>query len=186
MVAQTGRRAPVDPDANLDDWSRRLKKVDQLIIKATKEKTILVLITLAMPPIQQLPADDVWKEMVARVQDEFIQRYPRLSKMIETKLEMTPTLYINADAQMLSQLKYERRIAGIDEDKFLSVPSIQEQPNQQSLLIKKSSNLNRAFLPAGSNQVIAVIDSGVDKSHRAFAGKVVRLCPQTDISTATS
>jgi subtilisin len=185
-----GRFAPKIPDDGLTPWQRRLKKFDRLIYKAAQEGTISVGIDLdrvlpqpkseSMTLAEELVFDKVLQDTAFKTIENFLKKYPQLRKTITYQAESFPTLAFEVDATTLGQLKYDKSIISIGQDggeeedraapSEMPEPLPTKPPNQPQLNLS-STALNS---PTGSGKVIIIIDSGIDKTHPAFAGKIIQ------------
>ncbi|MBX3295240.1 MAG: S8 family serine peptidase [Acidobacteria bacterium] len=108
---------------------------------------------------------DARKQEIAEIQNDF------LNKLVSTnvsvlKYQYIPYLVIKADVESLHQMKEMSEVLSIEEDIALQ-PALSESVN----MIGGIASWNAGY--TGSGQTVAIIDSGVDKTHPMFQGKIV-------------
>ncbi|MBA2606268.1 MAG: S8 family serine peptidase, partial [Acidobacteria bacterium] len=119
---------------------------------------------------------------IKRAQGDFLKRFQSLRVTQVKQFEYIPFVAFETDAATLKQMKNDPQIASIEEDE-LSDPTLVES----TALIGAQAAWSSGF--SGAGQAIAILDSGVDKSHPFLAGKVVsEACYSTNsiASSATS
>lgn len=186
-----GRFAPKIPDDGLTPWQRRLQRFDRLIYKATQEGTVRVGIELdVVEPrpkselqtfVEQQTYIDALVDNVTKVREKFLKKYPQLRNKIIDQGEVSAILSLEGDAITLGAMKYDKSIVFIQEIGVnFSAPNETTEPPPSNIPTPPPFNLTS--IPSnttlnsftGSGKVIVVIDSGIDRTHPAFAGKIVQ------------
>ena len=103
---------------------------------------------------------------IKRSQTTFLNRFQSLRVERIKQFEYIPFLAFETDAATLKQMRKDPQILTIEEDE-LSFPTLAESTSLIGAPVAWSSGFS------GAGQTIAILDSGVDKSHPFLAGKVV-------------
>jgi subtilisin len=108
----------------------------------------------------------VQRERIRRKQDEFFQKIPADEISEEKRFRFIPFVAAEIETEALAQLQNDPEILAIEKDE-LAAPTLAEST--------QVVGANAAWMSgfSGAGQTIAVLDSGVDKTHPFFAGKIV-------------
>lgn len=101
---------------------------------------------------------------IASLQSRVIAQLAKPAGVIQFKT--TPHLAMEVDANDLATLRQSGEIESISEDRLLK-PALAEST------VKTGAMQAHAWGNSGAGQIVAILDSGVDKAHPDFAGKVV-------------
>ncbi len=103
---------------------------------------------------------------IKQAQTAFLGRFQKLRVEQFKQFESIPFLAFETDAATLKQMKNDPQILSIQEDE-LSEPALAESTS----LIGAPAAWSSGF--SGAGQTIAILDTGIDKTHPFLAGKVV-------------
>jgi subtilisin len=113
-------------------------------------------------------------------QNTFLQNNQRFGLKNIKKFEYIPYLAFEADAKALVELQKDASILSVQEDE-LAEPALAESTQ----IVGGNSAWASGF--TGSGQVVAILDSGVDKNHSFLSGKVVaEACYSSNIVGSSS
>ncbi|HSK75999.1 MAG TPA: S8 family serine peptidase [Thermoanaerobaculia bacterium] len=121
------------------------------------------------------------RRAIDTAQDAVLDQLDRVDVKLNARFEYIPFLALTVDADALDRLAALPEVSGIAEE-------ILERPSLASSNIAIGTNVAVSQGLTGNGQVIAVLDTGVDKTHPFFAGgKVVsEACYSTTGSGTTS
>jgi subtilisin len=106
------------------------------------------------------------RERIRREQDEFFQRIPADGISEEKRFRFIPFIAAEIETEALARLQNDPEILSIEKDE-LAAPTLVESTQ----VVGAPAAWTNGF--SGAGQTIAVLDSGVDKTHSFFAGKIV-------------
>lgn len=119
------------------------------------------------------------RRAIAQAQDVLLARLSSFKIRDVRKYETIPFIAMEADAAALSHMAASGEVASVEED-TLYFPTLAES----GTLIGAAKAWASGY--AGGGQEIAVLDSGVDKTHPFLAGKVVsEACYSTDAPSSS-
>ncbi|HSF40627.1 MAG TPA: S8 family serine peptidase, partial [Thermoanaerobaculia bacterium] len=121
------------------------------------------------------------RRAIDTAQDAVLDQLDRVDAKVNARFEYIPFLALTVDAEALDRLAALPEVSGIAEE-------ILERPSLASSNIVIGTNVAVTQGLTGNGQVVAVLDTGVDKTHPFFAGgKVVsEACYSTTGSGTTS
>ncbi|OAD23120.1 peptidase S8 and S53, subtilisin, kexin, sedolisin, partial [Candidatus Thiomargarita nelsonii] len=162
-------------------------RVPRLIDKAMQQGTVRVIVGLNIPftPEGQLAAPQAREnqhQTIATTQNVVWQKMARFHARLIAKFKYIPFMTLRVDAEALKQLAQVAEVRSITED--VPVPLIMESSNGVI-----GSNEAWAMGYTGAGQTVAILDTGVDKTHPFFstANKVVsEACYSTNDAFYTS
>jgi subtilisin family serine protease len=147
---------------------RRRRAIADLRAKArVGPVAVIVQFDLPLVPEGLLSGDQVGRQhdLIATVQDQALGALPAGTFSGVKKFETIPYLAIQVDSEALLLLASAPAVISIVEDKA-------NRPMLSTSVQTVQANRVHPYL-TGSGQTIAIIDSGVDKYHPAFGGRVV-------------
>lgn len=143
---------------------------DELIAKAQTKGMVRIIVGLNVP---FQPEADVsrsqaiqQRQRIARVQDELIQRMLSYNITFVKKLSIIPYVVLEVDALALQKLVSDPEVASIEED--APIP-----PTLSDSIPLIGADTVWSFGYSGFGQTVAILDSGIDKTHPFLTGKVV-------------
>src|SRR3990172_11427294 len=146
------------------------EKFDALKAKAGTDKTVRVIVGLdtSFTPKGKLDSlkENDQKNKIKQDQNSLLADLSSYNVKKIHKFEHIPFIAISVDKKTLERLESSPMIASISEDVLHFPMLIQSVP-----LIGAPAAWSSGF--AGQGQFVAILDSGVAKSHSAFAGKTV-------------
>jgi subtilisin family serine protease len=161
-------------------------KFDNLIAKAEDSGTVRVIIGLRTNYSPEgFLADDSKREAqrdaIAEVQNNLIEKIKGYRIESVKQFEFIPFMAMEVDSIALGQIKQLAEVNSLEEDE-LADPTMQ----QSIPLIGAPNAWSSGYTGAG--RTIAVLDTGVDKNHAFFGGRVVsEACYSSNVAgTATS
>jgi subtilisin family serine protease len=120
------------------------------------------------------------RDNIRAIQDSALRKLEGTSFRLHGRFQYIPFLALEVDAATLEQIKELPEVAGIEED-VLERPSLASS----NAVIGSGAALSRGL--TGSGKVIAILDTGVDKTHPFFAGgKVVSEACYSSTTSSTS
>jgi subtilisin family serine protease len=180
------RNFPVQDSWNETDLGRASKKYDALLQKAKERGRVRVIVgldtTFRPEGALSAPQADRQRQGIARVQDRILDRIQNGEVRAVKRFKFIPYMVVEANEEALEALIAQDEVTSVQEDlpEPLVLPS-KATPTQQGpeppllessiALIGANNAFNDGFTGAG--QTIAILDTGVDKSHPFLTGKVV-------------
>lgn len=155
--------------------AQRARTLAQMTAKVQAEGRVRVIIGLRPEGGSEEAVSSNFKDaaaraaMVSRVdrtQQELLDRMSSYSLSSIRRFKYIPYLAMEVDAAALEALASDPEVFSIEEDKLLK-PMLEESIP----LVGAPQAWSQGF--SGSGQTIAILDTGVDKTHRFLAGKVV-------------
>ncbi|MEO8650554.1 MAG: S8 family serine peptidase [Acidobacteriota bacterium] len=138
--------------------------------KALKSGNVRVIVHLAAPFIPEGKASkqsrDAQRLQIKEKQSLFRSKYTGLSAETIKNFKFIPFVAIEADADSLDRMLSDPSILNVEED-TLSAPTLAES----TLLVGAQAAWADGY--SGEGQNIAILDTGVDKTHSFLSGKVV-------------
>jgi subtilisin family serine protease len=174
--------------ASPSSWVPKRLALPGLLEKARAEGTVRVLVRLSMPysPEGLLAADSLVRNQrrsIQEGQDGVLRRLAGTGIRLLARYQFIPYLALEADASALAALRDLPEVAAVEEDVAVPPTLASSVP-----VIGGNSAWTAGF--TGSGQVVAVLDTGVDKSHPFFntgGNKVVsEACYSSTSGDATS
>lgn len=165
---------------SLDNTTRQV-----LAAKLARQSSVRVIVELdaSLPkPLQSLNVlrGLARRQAVNSLQTDFQQKVTAVGARILAQHQHIPFTTLEVDSTTLTQLAAMPEVVGIQED-FLLSPVL-----STSIPVIGADELALAGI-TGENQVIAILDTGVDSSHPFLAGKVIEEgCFSTTDSSSTS
>lgn len=165
----TGTEAQ-SPETEQETQSQKREKFTELIDTAQQTGAVRVIVGLRSEFKSEGRLDSsekqLQREKIKQRQDNFVVRHQtrRIEQLKQFKT--IPFVAFETDAATLEQLKNDSQILSIEEDE-LSPPTLAES----AALVGAPAAWNSGF--SGAGQAIAILDTGVDKSHPFLQGKVV-------------
>ena len=165
-----------------------IRNVETLAAKARANGTVRVIVGLraGSSALGRLTGEESEAALTARgravaqLQDEFLARPALKEARAVKKFKLSPALALDVDLSGLEKLEADPDVASIDED-MLMRPFLAESV----ALIGAPAAWASGF--SGTGQTVAILDSGVDKSHPFLAGKITsEACYSTTSSTPSS
>ncbi len=171
------------PAVDSPSESIKLQTFTKLIESAKQTGTVRVIIGLKsdFKPEGNMsrPQASLQRFDIKQAQTAFLSRFQSLRVAQVKQFEYIPFVAFETDAATLKQMKNDPQILSIEEDE-LSFPTLAES----TALIGAPAAWSSGF--SGAGQTIAILDTGVDKSHPFLAGKVVSEACYSTNSTANS
>ena len=131
---------------------------------------IIVGVRIAFTPEGMLPANSValQRERIATMQSAVLNKVVSLNKnrAIPKRFAIIPFMSIEADPAELEALTNLAEVSSIEEDR-VATPS----DSQSDAVTGGAAAWNMGY--SGAGQTIAILDSGVDKTHPFLTGKVI-------------
>jgi len=162
---------PLWPQALLSKAPQPLRTFDSLIAKAQSTGSVMVIVRLNVP---FQPEGSIWREEGINAQRKAIEMAHE--SVLETlsglnvsnikRYSYVPYIALQVDSSALEAMRSNPNIASIIED--VPVPPLL---NVSAPLIGAPAAWARGF--SGAGQTVAILDTGVDKTHPFLAGKVV-------------
>lgn len=151
-----------------DDESRRQRLATHIIDQADADGTIGVIVRLDMALHGEgRPLTDEERTAILQIrQDELVARIQGRGRGIK-KYTAIPYLAMRVTPSELDRLLADPEVAGIEEDVLLH-PMLKE-----STKIVGAARLWLNTGVTGENQIVAVVDSGVDPTHPMLRGKII-------------
>jgi hypothetical protein len=158
---------PQDVSEGLPAPGIRPEVVGALRQKARDQREVRVLVRLAAPFTpegRQSSAQAVRDQRLAidRTQDTVLRKLEKERVKLHARFEYIPFLALEVDAKALDLLASLPEVSGIEEDRF-------DKPSLVSSTAVIGSGVAWASGWTGDGQVIAVLDTGVDKTHPFFS-----------------
>ena len=147
-------------------------KAVELLKKAQQNGTVMVIVGLKTPPFQpegklnSAAAVDAQRVAIKTAQSSLLSRLTGVQAGSVKQFETIPFMALQVNAEGLAALAADPEVISLEED--VAVPAT----------LTESTPLVRAPEAwaaggSGSGQVVAVLDTGVDKNHPFLTGKVV-------------
>lgn len=148
----------------------RQKQFNELIEKAQKRGSVRVIVGL---PVEFQPEGYLsesrqiaQRDSIRQAQDVLLARLAPFAVQNVYRLEFIPFIIFAADAAALETMKNAPEVVSITEDLPLKQSLAESLP-----IVGAPGGVANGF--SGAGQAIAILDTGVDKNHPMFAGKVV-------------
>ncbi len=163
--------------------NRSAEAVDQLLQKANEQARVPVIVTLNATPSRGVHATDKKdRDKVAKSRDALLREIGP-ADALKTSDEM-PVVAFHATADQLKKLRRSSNVVDVVEDREVEVPndvmgtSSNGAASGQQIADRWDDTRVRADVARangwnGTGQVVAVIDSGVDRTNPYLAGDVV-------------
>lgn len=143
---------------------------ENLLVQAQKTGSVRVIVGLQteFTPEGNLREADVSMQRIGikQAQDLFLSRFQSFYVRDLKRFEYIPFIAFEADAETLRQMQGDSSIKTIQED-VLGEPALAESTQ----IVSATAAWNSGY--TGSGQTIAILDSGVDKNHGFFNGRVI-------------
>ena len=163
VQAQTDSSNPLFDQKRQADFARLIDEAQD-----TGKIRVIVRLNVDAVPVGNLSREQLAQQKLAieEKQDQFLVdlQSSRIDKV--TEFEFMPYLAFETDAPTLEQIKSDPRVLSIEKDE-LAEPTLLESTN----IVGAPLAWNSGF--SGGGQAIAILDTGVDKSHNFLSGKVV-------------
>ena len=170
--------------------SERLERLfDTLIARAETRGSVLVIVGVRAPftPEGELPNEEAvqfQRAVIARAQEAMLRRLPELRSDSVKQFESIPYVALEIDTHGLQALRNSSETISIEDDRVVA-PTLQE-----STAVIGAQNAWAAG-SSGQGQTVAILDTGVDKTHsflqQAGSTKVVsEACFSTTSDTLKS
>ena len=162
---------------------KKQEKLNELIEKAARKGTARVIVGIGGDFQAEgfLGEQGVGEQRrkIRDAQEKFLDRHGARIGQVK-RFEFIPFLAFEADAGALEQLKADEQIESVEED-VLAKPTLAESTR----LTGATAAWSMGF--SGSGQAVAILDTGVDKSHTFLSGKVVsEACYSTTYATGNA
>ncbi|HEX7312943.1 MAG TPA: glycoside hydrolase domain-containing protein [Pyrinomonadaceae bacterium] len=162
----------------------------RLISKAEETGSVRVIVGLGVPfvPEGALTASQARSQSarIAQAQDNLLSRLSALGARSAKKFPFIPYMAVEVDARGLQHLQASSDVVSIEEDRIIP-PTLAESVS----LIGAPTAWAGGF--SGAGQAVAILDTGVDKTHPFLSGKVVseacyssNLCPGGGTSSTSA
>jgi len=140
----------------------------QARLQAGGTARVIVQLDLSTVPESKLPRSQVaaQRERIARAQDRFVARPGLAAARTLRRLTTLPVVVLEVDSASLDALAAIPEVLSIEED--IAVPPSLVQSNP---LIGADDAWAAGY--AGAGQAVAILDTGVDKTHPFLTGKVI-------------
>lgn len=157
---------------------------DRLIAVAREKGSARVILELAttFTPEGNLSREAAQDQRVAikRAQADLLARYRSADLRQVTQFDYIPYLSCELNASALEQMKADPKITGIFEDVLGSHGLAESTP-----IVGATTAWAGGY--TGTGQVVAIVDSGVDKNHTFLSGKVIsEACYSTNNASSVS
>ncbi|GEM_PF-3422242 len=142
-------------------------KYNDLLNKIKSKGTMRIILTIAQ---KESLASSLWNdEYLRRIQDqekEFLQSISLYRPRLIRRFIYTPAFAMEVDEETLRKIIQNPDVVSIEED-FLVPPTLDDSIP----LINADDVWQQGY--TAEDQVVAILDSGVDQDHQMFAGKIV-------------
>jgi Tol biopolymer transport system component len=160
--------------------SAKQSRVDDLVEQATTQGRVRVILTLGVgfrPEGTLSPATATsQRQDIQQMQTSLLQRYSTQVSRI-TRFETVPLVAMEVDATTLQALRNDPSVIWIEED-IPVPPTLAESTGVIGMPAAWSAGFS------GSGQAVAILDTGVDRTHSFFGGRVVsEACYSTSSTT---
>ncbi len=171
--------APVAPAETLKN-----ETFDQLITSARQNGATRVIVGLNanFQPEGNLSklSQTAQRENINQVQNNFLDRFHTARITDVKQFEYIPYVAFETDAETLTRMRDDALISNVEEDRVGDASLAESTP-----IVGATTAWASGF--SGSGQIVAVLDSGVDKNHTFLAGKVIsEACYSSNTSSSTS
>jgi subtilisin len=123
---------------------------------------------------------DKMKAAVAQTQNDFFNRYQSAALTNVKRFEYIPFLAFETDAATLDKIKDDPSVVSVEED-IIGRHALAES----TLVVGANATWASGF--TGSGQIVAILDSGVDRNHPFLNGKVIsEACYSSTNASSTS
>ncbi len=144
---------------------------DGMVVKARSKGNVMVLVKLKVPPLQQTDGQiqegqGARRDFITAASDALLRNLSGLKVTNVKRYSYVPFIALHADLPTLTALRADPNVEAIVEDVLLP-PLL----NVSVPLIGTPNAYAKGF--SGAGQTVAVLDSGVDKTHPFLAGKVL-------------
>lgn len=149
-----------------------IEAFDSLIAKARSDGPLRVIVGLKVddfePEGRLTDAAEVaaQREAIARAQDVVVDRLAAFDAKVNRRFRFVPYTVLTVDAATLEQLKLSDDVISIEEDVAVA-------PDLATSVPLIGSPTAWAAGHSGAGQAVAILDTGVDKTHSFLSGKVV-------------
>ena len=159
--------------STIPGWTQSAEPWSRLLNKAQKQGHVRVIVRLAEDAavsknLSTHLARSNRKQAIRSLQEKFIQDYEASGSRADhyKRFQFFPYLAMSVDAGALKALQKSPRVTGIEEDTIEFASLISSVP-----LIGGDIVIGQGF--DGTGWTVAILDSGVDKTHSFFGGRVV-------------
>jgi subtilisin family serine protease len=147
------------------------QKFQELSAKAQSGGTVSVIVQLRVafrPEGEMLSAASVQaqRDVIHQTQDSLMKEMSGYDPASLKRFEYTPYVAVKVNAVGLEELRLSPNVIGIDDDKLLA-PTLAESVPSIGAPIMWGNGFT------GAGKTVAILDTGVDKTHPFLAGKVV-------------
>ena len=159
-----------DVSGRANNASDLATKFDRLIEKASSKQSVRVIVGVrsAFQPegkMSQAQADNQ-RANIKQAQTNLLGKLGAFEVKEIKQFEFMPFVVMEVDAAALMEMKNLTEVTSVEEDELLA-PSLEAS----TAVIGAPQAWNDGF--SGANRTIAVLDTGVDKNHPFFGGRVV-------------
>ena len=162
------------------------QKFDELAVTVQEKGTARVIVGLRVSgykseaSFQEVREVETQRLAISRAQEGLLGRLTGYSRSSVKRFETIPFLAMEVTREGLDVLRASVDVVSIEEDAWLR-PSLLESTQ----IIGATAAWASGF--SGSGQNVAILDTGVDKTHSFFAGKIIsEACYSSNSSTSTS
>lgn len=164
--------------------TERTTRFKALIDRALETNEVMVILRLRteFKPEGLMAKGDIsrQRDAIRLAQDDFLNRYQHLRTEGVKKFEYIPFLALKTNAGDLSRLQLDPEILSIEED-VVGDPALAESTQIVGAPAAWSSGYT------GTGQMVAILDSGVDKNHEFLSPRVTsEACFSTTNASSTS
>ncbi|HEX2620781.1 MAG TPA: S8 family serine peptidase, partial [Phototrophicaceae bacterium] len=150
------------------DLSTGTTDVNQLLTIARSRGTVSVIVGLQTAAIRGLPDPDLARE-ISRSQQAFLTTLAGQNFTVVRQFKFIPYLALRVDVAALQTLQRSPLVTSITLNRLISANLAESAP--QVGAAGAGGAWSMGF--EGTGQTVAIIDSGVDKTHSALTGRIV-------------